>query len=150
MEDNKVPLSWSWVGEGRGLLLEDSSGGANYAVGESRCRQWSWGVSQQVVGCGRFLHLQNKLKLQVFFIMLLVSKKSLNSACTSTQLFCICHNKTCTQLSMLHQGCTCLRAGDNVMLHLLLFMLIKKKEIYFQCTNLLLLSVHFSFITAII
>lgn len=33
---------------------------------------------------------------------------------------------------------------------LLLFMLIKKKKIYFQCTNLLLLSVHFSFFTAII
>lgn len=81
MEDNKVPLSWSWVGEGRGLLLEDSSGGANYAVGESRCRQWSWGVSQQVVGCGRFLHLQNKLKLQVFFIMLFIGFKEIFELC---------------------------------------------------------------------
>lgn len=37
MEDNKVFLSWSWVGEGWGLFFEDSSGGVNYVVGESRC-----------------------------------------------------------------------------------------------------------------
>lgn len=135
---------------GWGLLLEDSSGGANYAVGESRSGQGSWGISQQVVGCGRFLHLQNKLKLQVFFIMLLIFKE-IFELCMHFYIVILYHLSQLDLLVTLNAASRkhLLKSWDPVMLYLLHFIFISKNPTL-SCMNLLLLLVHFSFITAII
>lgn len=113
---------------GWGLLLEDSSGGANYAVGESRSGQGSWGISQQVVGCGRFLHLQNKLKLQVFFIMLLIFKE-IFELCMHFYIVILYHLSQLDLLVTLNAASRkhLLQSWDPVMLYLLPFIFIRKK-----------------------